>query len=361
LAFVEDIEIDWVQDRDVDEITALFSLVFERPMSPEYYRWQFHHDRFGGFKSARLRVGGRIVSHAGFSPRDWKVNGLKGLVMAKHTSMTHPDCRGFGLYGKLLDWAHPGLAKTGADMILSWPNRHSHPMQRNRTSYEDICQIPVMKWTPKGGSSSTGSAIHECPHPNPLPKGDGASGLGSFRRVGPITSRRARISVPLTKTQSFNFHEWEEVAETTIGNCLFSNIRTLEYLTWRYKQRPDTVYYAIENRTGGKVRSAVVFKLYPADTPCVMNVLEWLSMPESSEADHALDRLEDLAASLGLPVTIWHNVHDYPRHHMLERRGYIPSDPIFYFGVIPLGSSERLGPYRDWRNWYMTMGDVDVF
>lgn len=325
MAFLEDMNIDWVKDQDVDGITALFTRVFDRPMMPEYYRWQFHHQRFGGYNSARVRIGGRIVSHAGFSPRVWKVNGSKGLAMAKHTSMTHPDFRAFGLYSRLLHWATPGLAKTGADIILSWPNRDSHPMQRNRTAYEDICQIPVMKWNPRSDSS------------------------------------KARNSVPLTKTLSFDFHEWGELADRTDGDFLFSNVRTVEYLTWRYKQRPDTVYYAIENRTGGKVRSVVLFKLYPDDRPCVINVLEWLSEPDNREPDHALDQLEDVAAGLRLPITMWHNVHDYPRHHMLERRGYILSEPIFYFGVIPLGSSERLGPYRDWRNWYMTMGDVDVF
>lgn len=321
----KEFEIDWVQDKDVDEIVALFSLVFKRPMLPEYYRWQFHHQRCGGFKSARLRVGGRIVSHAGFSPRDWVVNGSKGLVMAKHTSMTHPDYCGLGLYAKVLRWANDRLAGTGADMILSWPNRNSHPMQRNWTSYEDIYQIPVMKWTPNGSPSGT------------------------------------RCSAPFPEAQSIDFDDWREVAENTSGMCSFSNIRTPEYLTWRYKQRPDTVYYAIENRSGGALRSGVVFKLYPYDEPRVINVLEWLREPESLEADHTLNQLEDWAASLGLPVTTWHNVHDYPRHHMLERKGYVPSDPVFYFGVIPLCSSERLGSYRDWRKWYMTMGDVDVF
>ncbi|MDQ7785101.1 MAG: GNAT family N-acetyltransferase [Desulfomonilaceae bacterium] len=319
------IEFSWVQEQDVDEITALFSRVFGRPMVPEYYRWQFRHQEYGGFRSACARVGGRLVSHAGFSPREWLIGGSVGLVMAKHTSMTHPGSVGLGLYSRLLEWANPRLAETGADMILSWPNRFSHPMQRNRTSYEDVYQIPMMKRMPGGDPSSTPS------------------------------------SIPLTETRLFNFDEWGDLAGKTPGRCLFSNVRTLRYLTWRYTQRPDTTYYAIENRRGGSVRSVVVFKLYPAREPHVINVLEWLRDPESLEADHALDQMEDLAATMGLPVTLWHNVHDYPRHHVLERRGYVPSDPIFYFGVIPLSDSEKLGAYRDWRNWYMTMGDVDVF
>jgi hypothetical protein len=32
-------------------------------------------------------------------------------------------------------------------------------------------------------------AIHKCPHPNPLPEGEGESGLGAFRNVKPITNR----------------------------------------------------------------------------------------------------------------------------------------------------------------------------
>ncbi|MFH1116965.1 MAG: GNAT family N-acetyltransferase [Pseudomonadota bacterium] len=319
------IEIGWVQDGDVEEITALFSVVFKRPMFPEYYRRQFYHPRHGGYKSALARVGGRIVSHAGFSPRDWIVNGSKGLVMAKHTSMTHPDYCGLGLYSQVLHWANERLADAGADMVLSWPNRNSHPMQRKRTSYEDVYQIPAMKWMPKTKSP------------------------------GPVHA------VPFIETHEADFDRWMELAEKTGGTCLFSNIRTPEYLSWRYKHWPGTVYYAIENHSGGTARSVVIFKLYPAENPQVINIVEWLSDPESGEADHGLEQLEEWAASVGLPVAIWHNVHDYPRHHLLERRGYVPSEPIFYFGVIPLGSPDRLGAYRDWRHWYMTMGDVDVF
>lgn len=318
-------EIDWVRDNDVDEIVSLFSLVFDRPMTAEYYRWQFFREDKGRYDSVISRVGDQIVSHAGFSVRRWLVNGSDGVIMAKHTSMTHPDYRGQSLYGDLLEWAHGRFADMGVQLILSWPNRYSHPMQRSRSTYEDVYQIPTLKRSIQG-------------------------------------SVRTRIdSIPFAKVESIDLRGWAGIAHEAPGNSLFTNQRTLDYLTWRFQKRPDTTYYAIEYRIGGELLSALIFKLFPQDEPDRINIVEWLCEPDSREGPPVLDELEQWAESVGLHTTIWHNVHDYPRHHILERRGYVPAEPIFYFGVIPTSSSGRLGSYRDWRNWYMSMGDVDVF
>ncbi len=39
-------------------------------------------------------------------------------------------------------------------------------------------------------------AIHKCPHPNPLPEGEGASGVGSSKNAEPVMNRSAR-AVPV--------------------------------------------------------------------------------------------------------------------------------------------------------------------
>jgi GNAT superfamily N-acetyltransferase len=253
------------------------------------------------------------------------INGSRGLIMAKHTSMTHPDYQGSGLYAKVLQWSRDRFADMGVDLILSWPNRNSHPMQRNRSTYEDIYQIPTMKLS--------------CP----------------------TCSRAQLIEIPFSETRSIDFQTWRDIAAETTSKSLFANIRTADYLSWRFKERPDVQYYFIEYREAGKLRSALIFKLFPSNEPQVVNVVEWLCEPECPEGGHVLEDLKEWAFSHGLPITIWHNVHDYPRHHLLERNGYVPSEPIFYFGAIPVGSQDRLGPFRDWRTWYMSMGDVDVF
>ena len=138
-------------------------------------------------------------------------------------------------------------------------------------------------------------------------------------------------------------------------------MRTPKYLRWRFKDHPETAYHVIENRVGGKLGSALIFKLYPPKKPDRINVVEWLCDPEDRRGSDALGELENYAGLQGLPIMIWHNVHDYPRHHMLERRGFVLSEPIFYFGVFALDNPKRLGEYLDWSKWYKSMGDVDIF
>ena len=320
-----EIDYEYVTDSDVDEISALFAKVFGRELSADYYRWQFMQAPTGGAHSAVARYKGRIVSHVGYSLREALTNGTRGRFALKFTSMSDPAHQGQGIYTALMGWAHSRLREKEVDFVLSWPNVRNHPSQRNRTDFEDLWQIPTLKWSPPMGGS------------------------------------RAEIPVPFPTVSEVNLDVWGSLALHTPGAASYGLLRSREHLNWRYASAPHTVYYAVESYQAGRLVTALVFKLYPAGRPDRINIVDWFCQPEDRSGAAALALLEDYAAKVGLSVTLWHNVHDYPRHHLLERRGYRPSEPVFYFGVFPLAPRERLGNYRDWRQWYVAMGDVDIF
>ena len=315
-------EFSFVGPGDVDEIVTLFERSFARTMTGDYYGWQFLESAAGGARSVVARVGGRIVSHAGYSARACRLAGDEGLLFAKHTSMTDPDWRGRGIYSRLLTWAHERLAETGAGLVLSWPNPMNHCIQIARDDYHDIRQITVLRRDPSSVLSPK-----DPPFPStPERFGGGYDGLG----------------------------------RATPGSASFTYLRSAGYLSWRYSDRPDVDYFLVEERESGELRSAVVCKLYPAKEPMRIMVVEWLSRPGQPEADRPFRRLEEFSEEAGLPILLWQNVHDRTRHRLLEKRGYVPAEPVTYFGAFPIGGECPEG-FSDFANWYVSMGDVDVF
>jgi hypothetical protein len=239
--------------------------------------------------------------------------------------MVSPGWRTRGVFAGLIKHTHQALRQDGCSLVLSWPNANSHAVQRMMGGYEDICQVPAM------------TMAADCA-PKPAPH-------------VPDSWRVPEQFPP----------EYDSLGAATLGKARYGVVRSSAYLSWRYGGRPDLQYYLFEERAAGKLRASVIWKLYPSAAPDRINVVEWLSDPDSFASVRPLRRLVQCAAEWGLPVLLWHNVFDYPRHSWLEQMGFRPSTPVFYFGVFPLMPEEALGRYRDWSQWYMTMGDVDIF
>jgi GNAT superfamily N-acetyltransferase len=317
-----------VERSDVDEVMSLFRRVFNRGVSAAYYRWQSFDCPFGGGHSKGAWLDGKLVAHVGYTPRPAIVNGRQGRVLAAHAAMTDPDHRGKGYYSKLVSWALAQLAAEGWDLVLSRPNRASHPVHLMLKEYVDVALLPALTWRREGAASAL---------------------------------TRVELDERLKPCAAFG-DEYGRLCEVAPGRARYALRRSPGYLSWRYFGNPLNAYFVCENRSAGRLRSAVIAKLYPRDKPARVNIVEWLCSDDDREtAEKPVKGILDFAAKVGLEVQLWHSVHDRTRRYWLERLGFADSVPVFHFGLYPLQSAERLGPCVDFRNWYTTMGDNDVF
>jgi hypothetical protein len=118
----------------------------------------------------------------------------------------------------------------------------------------------------------------------------------------------------------------------------------------------------LEDQLHDGTKAALIWKLYPAENPDRIMVLECFTPPDADELDALLSPLEEYADAHGMSVRLWCNVHnDRQRHKRFERRGYVLGEPIIYFGAFPLVSARELPGFADYRNWHIAMGDVDIF
>ena len=323
---MSDLQFRSIERADVGEVISLFRRVFRRELSAAYYEWQFFDCPFGGGHSQGAYLDGRLTAHIGYTPRAATVNGRPGRVLSNHTVMSDPEQRGKGYYSQLVSHALARFAGEGFDMVLSHPNLASHPVQMMQPGYADVAVLPAFSWR-KGNAAPTDVVLDE--------------------RFGTCAS--------------FG-EEYGRLCDVTPGGALYAFRRSPEYLSWRYGRHPASTYFRCEHRSAGKLRSAAIAKLYPQDKPTRINIVEWLCSEEDREtAVRPIKEILDFAGRTGLEVQLWHSVHDRNRRYWLERLGFENGVPAFYFGVYSLQSAERLGPHTDFRHWYTTMGDHDVF
>jgi len=350
-----------IEENDLASVMDLFRGAFPLHHPNEMlYRWHFMDNPVMPKSSAAAVVDGKIVAHAGFSGRKAFICAKDDLLFVKQTSMSAPSVRGTGIYSKLLTWANEQLLLRGGKIVLSYPNTNNHPVQILRDDYNDIYQIPALQKT--------------------FPQGVGP-GYRADRVVVPSDDLPGRIlhaGREQCNPQPFVFpQEYDELWRETLAGERFGIMRDAKYLTWRYAERPDIDYHLLEDREGGKLKSAIVWKFYPQEKPEKIMVVDWLHSQQDESAARLFEHLEDFAARCvvgrtgtpvgkagdgGLPIALWQNVYRKKMHKIMEKRGYVPALPILYFGAFPLvDDTDSIDGFHDYRNWYVGMSDVDIF
>lgn len=330
----ENLEFRFVTSDDVDSICELYAEAFPQayPLNCNYYRWYYFENDVLPFSSVVAIQNGKLAAHAGFSGRRCKLRGKDGLLYLKQDSMSATFARGKGVYSRLLTWANEQTENKGVSLILSYPNANNHPVQIMRPDYRDVYQIPAL----------------------------------SRNFTDAVVSDNVLDSIPpgrLLKGESDPFPalNYETLCSLVSSRIFFGIDCSPEYLTWRFAKHPDVDYYALENFEGGRLRSAVVYKLYPQIQPKKIMVVYWLRDDEDSKASDVFEPLEEFAAKCNFEIALWQNVFQKTAYKSLERRGYRLSTPIIYFGAFPIGNAEVTKGFECFANWNVNMSDVDIF
>jgi hypothetical protein len=107
------------------EILNLFQRAFNRPLSPEVWRW-IYRDNPNGLAHVTLAVeDGRLVGHYAAVPTlfVWRDRSLKAY--RSMTTMIDPASKIPGLFLRLGSIAHDELAQSGTPLIYGFPNGNS--------------------------------------------------------------------------------------------------------------------------------------------------------------------------------------------------------------------------------------------
>ena len=310
-------ELSFRRYRDGDEraICRLFQKAFGRRLDSREWVWRFRRNPAGRGIIELAWEGATLAGHYAASPVRLRIRGQDVIAGLSGTTMTDSRHRGRGLFPLLARRTYERALDAGMVLVMGFPNKNSHRGLIRDLGWFDVHEVPKL-----------------------------VAGVGD---VGAVSGDPGIVELDRFDT---GFDQlWDEVRDT----CPICLVRNRGYLQWRYAEHPVNRYriFACEER--GTVAGYAVVKRYENE----LHIVDILCR-DADTGVRLVRQVARAASKAGLPaVSTWLNP-GLELHRELERLGFQPGATVTYFCVLRLGPTVR--PY-DYRDWYLTMGDSDVY
>lgn len=317
---IVDIDVRAYEEGDEGSIRTLFDITYGRSMDHNLWQWRFR-DNPAGESIIQLAWDNSVLAgHYAVVQAMLSIDGKEVRSGLDVTTMTHPDYRGRGLFRTLAKASYERSAQSGLEIVWGFPNRNSHRGYTQDLGWVDIWEIPTLRLS--------------------LPP---------------------RVNLPLVSSSVVQVPSFDRRFD-----CLWEEVkfdyyviarRDSEYLHWRYASNPKGQYRILVCQYGPNLLGYAVFKRY-------MNELQVVDLLVKEDIEIGLQLLSEIAR-IGVEesaeaVSLWLNV-THPLHRALERLGFENGAPVTYFAGLILGEDTLDRQVYDYRNWYITMGDSDVY
>ena len=308
---------------DEIQIVKLFEKVFGRPMALDFWKWRFENNPAGKYLIKLMWDGDKLVGHYAVSPVKMTIKGKEFLSTLSMTTMTDPEYGGKGIFGNLANSLNKELEmELGVKAIWGFPNNNSH-----------YSFIKNLDW----------------------------KNLGLISHISvQLTKIKPQLSDKIKQFEVFTLEHEEIMAKITSNFSVYVK-RDIEYLTWRYNEKPNTKYYKFEY-IENEIKSFIIVKKYPSDND---NQIDNLYITELGINFSNLSLLPIFISHLlaffkqsGATLNTWLSIFD-ERYIYLEKIGFYPTGKPTYIGVR--ANNEEQKTLTDFRNWYYSYGDSDVY
>ena len=296
-------------------LKALFERSFGRDLSLNYLDWRYFNNQENIFISV---LGNSVTLIASYSsaPVTLSQNQKRLSSILSMTTMTSPEARGLGLFATLGEDVYLQAIENGVGFVWGFPNKLIHDPRKRKLAWQDIYEVPTLT-------------------------------LGLAEQSESINDDALRVTEDSQYVLDYQPINYGDLIRTE---------RTSEFLRWRYLNHPVNSYnnYVIEKN--GKVLSHIVTKKY-------LESIDLVDIQVSCEAD-ALALLNFIIQKSirdkRKTISCWSSVHHFA-HGVLERLGFENSVPVTYFGGRELIEGASPIGWRNFSNWYIQMGDSDVY
>lgn len=304
----------WTNQRQ--NLEALFFESFGKQLSENYLDWRYCHENCSPLLfSVELDHDTPLASYS-LCPIELQFNSSMLNTALSMTTMTHPKLRGKGLFPKLASELYEKAAHVGVRAVWGFPNANSHMTFITKLGWEDIYEIPTLR----------------------------------------LELRKEQIAKYIDVDSPTEDSLFEMDYPEMPKDGLWRIKRSKDYLRWRYVQNPDNSYYNFVHSSQGIVTSYLVFKFFE-------NQIDLVDVQVANEAEAALLVSQVIRKGLlgGVDcLNCWAPTHHF-LHSVLERRGFKNDAPVTYFGVRSLVHDDMTVKLLSYKNWYIQMGDSDVY
>ncbi len=309
---------------DEYKILELFTLVFKKEMSLDYWKWRFSDNPERMTMIKLMWDGDLLAGHYALFPVRLLIGDdlvLSGLSM---TTMTHPKYFGKGIF--------PALAKALYDaqhrenqMVAVWgfPNANSHYGFIKNIQWRNIAAIPSFRIEAK--------KVRKVETFQTLPCKEFTAGhVEAYRKIA------SKFHIRVMKTEKYL--SWRYLINPSNEYTLFSFTESSE-LEWFAVAK---LFHSIDNK--GYFEIDIVELCFPQDTHLLLDLFNAI-----------IQHFSQFNLSY---INCWMPLND-ERHLATEKIGFILSQPVTYFGAKVL--DERAHCMEEEKKWYFSMGDSDVY
>lgn len=315
----DQVEMRLYQPGDEVQILALFRQSYGRALSEPSWAWRFRKGPAGPGVIYLCWDGDLLAAHYAVTPLGVRIQGKDWIAALSGTTMTHPNYRGQRLFPKLAQATYDHLARSGMAMVWGFPNLFSHRGLIRDLGWRDIYEVPALR----------------------LPLNPGLS-LPTSSRI-----------LELERFDSRFDGLWERVRDDygVIAK------RDRKHLQWRYEWNPGGGYRILAWVEGGVLLGYALLKRFYTE----LQVVDILTVQDPKVGIALIAQAAQIALeNSALGLSLWLNV-THPLHHALEKLGFRNGEPVTYFGGLALQAGLSGAGLYEFRNWYLTMGDSDVF
>lgn len=296
----------------ISDLTGLFHDSFGTAVSQQALQWRYLCNPIKDLLASVWIENNLLAANYSASPCLLRIKGNAYKTGLSVTTMTHPDFRGRGLFPLLANELYAYMHSLGYLMVWGFPNRNSHPIFRDYLGWKDIYTIPMMRL--------------------PLASVKGNHRLYNF-------------------DDNFDLDYLPPVG----SDHLIHIQKDKSYLRWRYKDNPRGPYRNSIVRMGDNVSSFCISKPYLDGLDMVD-----IQVRDLDEGEYLLRQVISLAVNSGCKyINCW-----APEHHFIHllcwKLGFRPSSTGTHFAFKSF-SPDFNGMLENYENWFIQMGDSDVY
>jgi len=311
---------------DEERILDLFELTYGKRRSIEHWRWMFSECPFGRGIMKLLFDGNVLVGHYAVVPMAVEIDGVQSNAALSVDTMTHVKHRGRGIFAFLASETYKECQKRGLALVYGFPNENSHKGFVNR-----------LRW-------------HSFGH------------MKNMRKKLPIDAKSIPNSPHDVHEVSFFGKNIDELWRSISGHFPVIVPRNANYLNWRFCQKPSVDYrkLVMNDETGVTIGYAVL-KSYEGKEHVVGHIVDLMCVDARVLPDILVSCIRCFITQGINEVSLWVPMIS-PARKILERWGFVEEAMQTYFGVKLLSDDMSLSEkVVSFENWYLSMGDSDVF
>ena len=308
--------------KNTDEILALFKDTFNREMSLDYWEWRYDKGPIDEKYIKLMWAGKKLVGHYAIFPVYLRLNNEILKTGFSMTTMTSPLYRGKGIFITLARSLYEDNFNN-LNIIWGFPNENSIHGFRKYLGWKYLSDINML-----------------------LLK------LDEFKNV------KSNKFDNIVETDYFN-KDYNDLIYSMSEKYKVIVNKDSSYFNWRYFSNPINKYYLYEYREDNELIGYCVCKLFKIDKHLEGDIVDIFCNNEESFkliVFYSLQKMKKLGC---IYANTW--MMDIKYRQILYNIGFQETNRITHFGLKLNSDNPNNETLLDFKNWYITMGDSDVF